>query len=242
MSDTELTVSFQRMLENPEISPNEQVFIENYTEHLNKSAAWRASFPDYALDYGRINALLDKPSVKEQISIRLQKNLDGEISRSPAMLLKLVERVTNLQISEFYDEDGTAKSLNDISPDLQTLITGVNFSINNKNGERYVTYTLLSKEKAIDRLLDVVKLLVESRKVVGNEFADEVGEAARMRDQIFNDDPTNARPVNEEPKARDGRGTRAWTEEQKAEARERGRKRWEEKKKKKNSVDDGAGK
>jgi hypothetical protein len=240
MSDTELTISFQQMLENPEISEAEQVFIDDYTEHLQKSSAWKHAFPSYTVDYGRINALLDKPSVKEQINIRLQKNLDGEISRSPAMLLKLVERVTNIQISEFYDEDGTAKPLSQISPELQTLITGIDYSINNKNSERYVKYTLLNKEKAIDRLLDVVKLLVESRKVVGNEFADEVGEAARMRDQIFNDDPTNARPVNEEPKARDGRGTRAWTEEQKAEARERGRKRWEEKKK--NSVDDGAGK
>jgi hypothetical protein len=231
MSDTELTISFQQMIENPEISPNEQIFVDSYTESLNKSSAWKSAFPDYNLDYGRINALLDKPSVKEQINMKLQKNLDGEIARSPAMLLKLVERVTNLRISEFYDEDGTAKSLDQISPDLQTMITGIQLVVNNKSGTKYITYSLLSKEKAIDRLLDVVKLLVESRKVVGNEFADEVGEAARMRDQIFNDDPTNARPVNEEPKARDGRGTRAWTEEQKAEARERGRKRWADKQK-----------
>jgi hypothetical protein len=233
--DTNITISFQQMMENPDISEAEQVFIDDYTEHLNKSSAWKLAFPDYNLDYGRINALLDKPSVKEQINMKLQKNLDGEIARSPAMLLKLVERVTNLQISEFYDEDGTAKPLSQISPELQTCITNIDYAINNKNAERYVKYTLLNKEKAIDRLLDVVKLLVESRKVVGNEFADEVGEAARMRDQIFNDDPTNARPVNEEPKKKDGRGSRVWTEEQRAELRVKAKKRWADKQK---DVDD----
>jgi len=233
----ELTISFQQMIENPEISPPEQVFCDCYTESLNKSGAWRTAFPNLPVDYGRINALLDKPALKEQINMRLQKNLDGEIARSPAMLLKLVERVTNLQISEFYDEDGTAKSLNQISPDLQTLITNVQIVVNNKSGNKYVTYTLLSKEKAIDRLLDVVKLLVESRKVVGNEFADEATEAARMRDSIFNNGE-DARPVNEEePKKADGRGTRAWTEEQREEMRRKAKERWANKKK--NSVDDG---
>ena len=228
--DTNIIVSFQQMLENPDISEAEQIFIDDYTEHLQKSSAWKHAFPSYTVDYGRINALLDKPSVKEQINIRLQKNLDGEISRSPAMLLKLVERVTNIQISEFYDEDGTAKPLSQISPELQTMITGIDYTVNNKNSERYVKYTLLNKEKAIDRLLDVVKLLVESRKVVGNEFADEVGEAARMRDQIFNDGE-DARPVNEEPKKKDGRGSRVWTEEQRAELREKAKKRWADKQK-----------
>lgn len=224
---TDLTISFQQMLESPEISEAEQLFVDEYTEHLNKSSAWRKAFPDYNLDYGRINTLLDKPAIKEQINMRLQKNLDGEIARSPAMLLKLVERVTNLQISEFYDEDGTAKPLSQISPELQTCITNIDYAINNKNAERYVKYTLLNKEKAIDRLLDVVKLLVESRKVVGNEFADEATEAARMRDQIFNED--NARNVTEDaPKPTgkgSGRGRKMWTEEQKEEAR----RKWREK-------------
>jgi hypothetical protein len=226
MSD-ELIVSFQQMIENPEISEAEQRFIDSYTEHLNKSAAWKEAFPNYGLDYGRINALLEKPVVKEQISTRLQKNLDGEISRSPAMLLKLVERVTNIKISEFYDANGTAKSLDQISPELQSMITGINLSMNNKTGDKYITYSLLSKEKAIDRLLDVVKLLVESRKVVGNEFADEATEAARMRDQIFNED--NVKNVTEDaPKPTgkgSGRGRKMWTEEQKEEAR----KKWREK-------------
>jgi hypothetical protein len=225
MLDTELVVSFQQMIENPDISEAEQLFIDSYTENLNKSASWKTAFPDYSLDYGRINALLDKPAVKEQINMRLQKNLDGEIARSPAMLLKLVERVTNLQISEFYDDDGTAKSLKDISPELQTLVTGIQIVVNNKSGNKYVTYSLLSKEKAIDRLLDVVKLLVESRKVVGNEFADEVGEAARMRDKIFSGD--DARVVSEQPfiPKKGARGVRIWTEGQKEEARQR----WKEK-------------
>jgi hypothetical protein len=238
MPETELTIPFQQMIENPEISPPEQVFCDCYTESLNKSGAWKTAFPDLPVDYGRINALLDKPALKEQISLRLQKNLDGEIARSPAMLLKLVERVTNLQISEFYDEDGTAKPLSQISPELQTLVTGIQIVVNNKSGNKYITYSLLSKEKAIDRLLDVVKLLVESRKVVGNEFADEATEAARMRDSIFNNGD-DARPVNEEaPKPKDGRGSRAWTEEQKEELRKKAKERWAKRKQEEDSGND----
>jgi hypothetical protein len=236
MPDTELTISFQQMLENSEISPNEQIFVDQYVATLNKGASFRAAFPTITVDYGRINALLDKSAIKEQISLRIQKNLDGEISRSPAMLFKYVDKFLNMDISDFYRADGTAIPLDEIDEEKRLLVMNISRTVNNKTGQSYVEYTLPNKEKAIDRLLDVVKLLVESRKVVGNEFADEVGEAARMRDQIFNDDPANARPVNEEPKKKDGRGSRVWTEEQRAEMRRKALERIADKKKK--DVDD----
>ena len=232
---TDLTISFQQMIDNPEISEAEQKFVDHYTAHLNKSAAWREAFPNYGLDYGRINTLLDKPSIKEQITTRIQKNLDGEIARSPAMLFKYVDRFLSLDISDFYTSDGVAIPLDEIDEEKRLLIMSIGRTVNNKTGETFIEYTLPNKEKAIDRLLDVVKLLVESRKVVGNEFADEATEAARMRDQIFNED--NARDVSEDaPKATgkgSGRGRKMWTEEQKEEAR----RKWREKHP--ISVDDG---
>lgn len=238
MSD-ELTIPFQQMIENPEISPPEQIFVEQYVSTLNKSGAWKIAFPTVSVDYGRINTLLDKPAIKEQISLRIQKNLDGEIARSPAMLFKYVDRFLSLDVSDFYKPDGTAIPLDEIDEEKRLLVMNISRTVNNKTGASYVEYTLPNKEKAIDRLLDVVKLLVESRKVVGNEFADETTEAARMRDQIFNDDPTNVRSVNEEPdKKQDGRGSRVWTEEQREEMRRKAKERWASKKKK-DSVDDG---
>lgn len=229
MSD-ELTISFQQMIENPEISPPEQVFVDQYVSTLNKSGAWKIAFPTISVDYGRINALLDKPAIKEQISLRIQKNLDGEIARSPAMLFKYVDKFLNMDISDFYTADGAAIPLDQIDEEKRLLIMGLSLTMNNKTGETFVNYTLPNKEKAIDRLLDVVKLLVESRKVVGNEFADEATEAARMRDSIFNNGD-DARPVNEEAsKPKDGRGTRAWTEEQREEMRRKAKERWAKKK------------
>lgn len=229
MSD-ELTISFQQMIENPEISPPEQVFLDTYVSTLNKSGAWKASFPTLSVDYGRINALLEKPAIKEQISLRIQRNLDGEISRSPAMLFRYVDKFLNMDISDYYDSNGNAIPLDQIDDEKRLLVLNVSRVINNKLGTTYIEYVLPNKEKAIDRLLDVVKLLVESRKVVGNEFADEATEAARMRDSIFNDGD-DARPVNEEePKKVDGRGTRAWTEEQREEMRRKAKERWAKKK------------
>jgi len=226
----ELTISFQQMIENPEISPPEQIFLDSYVSTLNKSGAWKTAFPNLLVDYGRINALLDKPVIKEQISLRLQKNLDGEIARSPAMLFKYVDAFMNLNVDNYYRPDGMAIPLDEIGEDARLLIMNIERTINNRTGESFVKYTLPNKEKAVDRLLDVVKLLVESRKVVGNEFADEVGEAARMRDSIFNNGD-DARPVKEEePKKADGRGTRAWTEEQREDMRRKAKERWAKKK------------
>ena len=237
MPVSELTIAFQQMIENPDISPQEQVFIDNYSTSLNKSAAWKQAFPDYALDYGRINTLLDKPAVKEQISTRIQKNLDGEIARSPAMLFRYVDKFLQMDISDFYTSDGIAIPLDKIDEEKRLLIMSISRTVNNRTGETFIEYTLPNKEKAIDRLLDVVKLLVESRKVVDDGVADESSEAARMRDQIFNDGE-DARPVNEEPKKKDGRGSRAWTEEQKAERSEAARKRWAARREQKESMDE----
>lgn len=225
---TDLTISFQQMIETPIISDAEQIFIDEYVTTLNKASSFKKAFPNYEGDlYTKINALLEKPIVKEQISTQIQKNLDGDIARSPAMLLKYTERYLNLDVLDFYTEDGQARPLNEIDPEKRCLVGNLSLTTNNKTGQTYVTYTLPNKEKALDRLESIIKLLVESRKVVGNEFADEATEAARMRDQIFNEDI--ARNVTEDaPKPTgkgSGRGRKMWTEEQKEEAR----RKWREK-------------
>jgi len=236
----ELTISFQQMIENPEISPPEQVFVEAYTNTLNKTQSMRKAFPDMPKEqyYDKANQLLTKPAIKQLVSESIQRNLDGDVSRTPAMLLKYIEGTLGLEMSDFYTSDGEAIPLDDIDPDKLSYIINVDAVVNNKSGLFRTKYVLPNKEKAVDRLIDIVKLLTESRKVVGNEFADEVGEAARMRDSIFNSGD-DARSVNEEePKKADGRGTRAWTEEQREEMRRKAKERWA-KKKGENSVDDG---
>jgi len=222
MSTTDIMVSFKQMLDSDEISPAEQVFIDEYVATLNKSASFKKAFPDHTVDlYGSVNALLEKPIVKEQISTKIQKNLDGDIARSPAMLLKYTEKYLNLDILDFYTKDGKARPLDEIDPEKRCLVGNLSLTINNKTGTSYVTYTLPNKEKALDRLESIIKLLVESRKVVGNEFADEAQEAAKMRDKIFNgDDDTPVNVSSNAPKEKK-RGGRTWSEEQKEEARQK---------------------
>lgn len=237
--ETSLTITFQQMLENPEISPPEMIFVDTYTNTLNKTQSMRKAFPDLPKEqyYDKANQLLTKPAIKQLVSEAIQKNLDGDVSRTPAMLLKYIEGTLGLEMSDFYKPDGEAIPLDEIDPDKLSYVINVDAVVNNKSGLFRTKYVLPNKEKAVDRLIDIVKLLTESRKVVGNEFADEATEAARMRDQIFNED--NARNVTEDvPKPTgkgSGRGRKMWTEEQKEEAR----RKWREKHgNKENSVDD----
>lgn len=182
--------SFQQLLDNIEVGPREKVFIDEYVATLNKAQSFRVAFPEIPDNQIRtkVNALLEKQSVKNIVAQKMQKNLDADVSRSPSILLKYVERFVDLDVSKYYYSDGTAKPLEEIEPEDRLLIENISTTVNNKTGTERVAYVLPSKLKALDKLESIVKLMLAARSVVEDAYDSRAEEDARKRDEIFNMD------------------------------------------------------
>ena len=186
---TDVAIFIGQLLESEEVSPAEELFIDIYTSTLSKTQAMREAFPEIDEKQYRkyANKLLEKPAIKKEVGIQVEKILNSDVARAPALLLKETERALDYDLLDFYTEDGDARPLNEIDPDKRKLIASITYITNNKTGIIKPVYNLISKEKSLDRLNSIVELLTKTRAAIGPGDGDPGQESARaMRDKIFN--------------------------------------------------------
>lgn len=127
----------------------------------------------YTLNSGRVY-----PVLRELIGHSVSKSLQF----SPALLMSNIETWLQYDIRNYYDEGGTAIPLDEIPEDARQLISGVDYTVNGRTGERYVTYRLPDKYKALQELSSIVKFL---QSIDAGSAANEDKDARSKRDEIF---------------------------------------------------------
>ena len=172
-----------------EFSEQEKTFIQLYSESLNKTRSYVQAF-DWKGDgpgaIQRATTLLKNPKIHAEVSKRIQSGLDLDVSKSPSLLLKYIEAYLQLDVMDYYTDEGNTIPLSELSPEQRMLISNVVKQINNKTGQVEVTYALPDKTKLLDKLSDLVKFVAQVKAFTG-DIGDESSEAARKRDEIFNE-------------------------------------------------------
>ena len=139
----------------------------------------------YVLNSGRVF-----PAIQEVIKHSVSKSLQF----SPALLMSNIETWLQYDISNYYKSDGLAIPLDEIDEDARQLISGVDYTVNGRTGEKYVSYRLPDKYKALQELSSIVKFL---QSIDAGAGAGDDKDARSKRDEIFGT-VTNYEPVEAE--------------------------------------------
>jgi hypothetical protein len=193
---------------NAPLTDKEKLFIMYYAESLNKTQAYKRAFPEDKVKFPAVkaNALLEKPMIKKQVNELIQKTVDLEVSKSPALLLKMIERFLEIDPASYYHDDGSVIPLSELTVEQRLMINNVDKQISAKTGGVVLAYNLPNKQKTLDRLESLVTLVTKVRAVSG-ETTDTSGDAAKKRDEIFNSvlDGEEIAEVTEKIKKKKGR-------------------------------------
>lgn len=137
---------------------------------LNKNAA--NSRAQYILNNGRVFPVLQ---------ILLKNSVSTSLQFSPALLMSNIQTWLQYDIRNYYDDTQTAIPLDQIDEQARQLISGVDYTINGRTGQRYVTYRLPDKYKALQELSSIVKFL----QSINTMTSEDESETAAKRDEIF---------------------------------------------------------
>lgn len=126
----------------------------------------------YLLNNGRVFPLLQ---------LLLKNSVSSSLQYSPALLMTNIQTWLQYDIRNYYDDNGTAIPLDQIDEDARQLISGVDYTVNGRTGQRYVTYRLPDKYKALQELSSIVKFL----QTLSSASPEDESEAERKRAEIF---------------------------------------------------------
>jgi len=177
------------------LSKTEVEFILEYMNNgLNAKAAAVKVFglkPNAA--QARASYMMNNGRVFPVLQLLLKNSVSTSLQFSPALLMSNIQTWLQYDIRNYYDDTQTAIPLDQIDEDARQLISGVDYTINGRTGQRYVTYRLPDKYKALQELSSIVKFL-QSINVM---TAEDESETAQKRDEIFGR-ITNYKPVDKE--------------------------------------------
>ena len=200
------------MEDNTPLTDKEKLFVLYYTESLNKSESYRKAFPEdksKSSVVGKADKLLAKPKIKKEVNEIIQKTIDADLMRSPAILLKQIERYLEFDICDYYYDDGRVKPSAEIPVEKRLLINNINKQVLQKNGGVVLTYELPPKIKVLDKLESLVSLVAKVR-AASADTADTSSDVAKKRDEIFNsvigDDDDGSKMKNVTEKKKRGKG------------------------------------
>jgi len=169
------------------LTEQEQNFIRFYAESLNKKLSYERAFLDGGTDPNgttRANEILSKPEIGRRVAKLMQQNLDSDVSRSPNLLLKYIERYLELDPANYYNDDGSIIKFSDLSTEARLLISNINKQINNRTGQVVLSYALPDKIKLLDHLVKLVAFVTQVRALAG-DTTNMSAEAQKKRDAIF---------------------------------------------------------
>lgn len=172
----------------PALSPEEILFVYTYLAYGNN--AGRAYMEVYGADnntQARTKAfhLLKKKSIIDAINRMQEAIFQYALHSLPNALLVDIQTVRNISLSDIYDSDGTAKSLNDIPKDIQKYLK-LRHIINNKTGEIITEYDVIGKDDAISKIIELLKMrtLSATTETITDESA-AIKEAREIRNKTL---------------------------------------------------------
>jgi phage terminase small subunit len=108
----------------PSLSPKQQTFVREYLVDQNATRAATAAGYSKKTAYSQAHDLLKKPEIAEAI----QKEMDARAKRiqfTADDVLRELRNISDADIAECYNEDGTFKSIHDIPLHIRKAIAGI---------------------------------------------------------------------------------------------------------------------
>lgn len=172
-----------------DISDREARFIHEYCTSMNKVDAYRRAYhtKEFADEVAlKADALLNTPEIERRIKNELAKKLDSTLMTAPHFLMKYIQEIIELDIADFYEDDGIhLKPLSSIAPEKRKYVRMGRPTTNSRTGDVYAIYELPTFSSALDKLLDVVKLVTQA--AANNPNSNNGSEEAReRRERILN--------------------------------------------------------
>lgn len=192
MKDIEMELAKKVAIVPPQekkLSDRTSRFIEEYCTTFNKVEAYRKAFStkEHADEVAiKADELMNQPQVEKRIRNELSKKLDTKLSTAPHILMDLITELMNMDMTDFYEDDGcTTKALSDIPADKRKFLRIGKPTVNNRTGEVYPSYEIPTFSQALDKLLDVVKLVTTVN--AKNPASDgDLDETRQRRERILN--------------------------------------------------------
>lgn len=129
----------------------------------------------------RAASLINSPKVFPVIQLLLKHSINKSLQFSPALLMDNIQTWLQYDVKNYYTNDGTAIPLDEIDENARQLISGIDYTINNRTGVRYISYKLPDKFKALQELSSIVKFV----QSLGMNSPDTDTEAEAKRNEIF---------------------------------------------------------
>jgi hypothetical protein len=175
------------------LSKAEVQFVMEYMNNgLNAQAAAMKVFgiAKASVAKARASYLLNNGRVFPVLQLVLKNSVSTSLQFSPALLMTNIQTWLQYDIDKYYDAHGDAIPLDQIDEDARQLISGIDYTVNGRTGERYVTYRLPDKYKALQELSSIVKFLQSINAIAPEDES----ETANKRDEIFGK-VTNYKPA-----------------------------------------------
>jgi hypothetical protein len=166
------------------LSKAEVQFVMEYMNNgLNAQAAAMKVFgiAKASVAKARASYLLNNGRVFPVLQLVLKNSVSTSLQFSPALLMTNIQTWLQYDIDKYYDAHGDAIPLDQIDEDARQLISGIDYTVNGRTGERYVTYRLPDKYKALQELSSIVKFLQSINAIAPEDES----ETANKRDEIF---------------------------------------------------------
>jgi hypothetical protein len=178
------------------LKPVEISFIYYYVEaNFNEGEAYQKAY-QYSDKYKAkyyAKKLLKRPDIQDGLNRILGEVWRESVRKLPHQVMESYQRVLNLDVSDYYDDDGMAIPLSSISKEKRSLIGNVQYVMNSKTGAVYIQYDLPDKKDSLAALFSLIKL---HKELIGDDGKDENAEASKKRNEIFNSvDDVEMKPV-----------------------------------------------
>jgi hypothetical protein len=171
------------------LSTREAKFIHEYCSSFNKVDAYRKSF--YSKEHAdevalKADALLNRPEIERKVKNELSKKLDSKLMTAPHFLMNYIDQVINLDPLDFYEADGvTIKPLDQIPVEKRKFIRVGKPTVNARTGQVFPGYELPTFSSAVDKLLDIVRLVTQTAAKNPGDTGD-TEEVRQRRERILN--------------------------------------------------------
>lgn len=176
-----------KLVEGLALSPVEIAFIYYYIEsNFSEAEAYDRAFGEknkYQAKY-KGQKLLKRPNMQEGLNRILGEVWRESVRKLPHQVMESYQKVLDLDVCDYYDDDGMAKPLSEIPKEKRKLITNIEYVMNSKSGTVYPRYELPDKKESLAALFSLIKL---HKELIADDQADSgAAEAAKKRDEIFN--------------------------------------------------------
>lgn len=148
-------------------------YVLNYLNNgLNATVAYKKTFPEKAGNKQVSHAAhqyVNDSKIFSVLQHLLKYSINRQLQFSPSLLMSNIQMWLHYDISSFYTTDGSAIPLEEIDEDARQLISGIDYTVNGRTGDRYTIYRLPDKFKALQELSSIVKFLQSLQMANGNQ-------------------------------------------------------------------------